>query len=120
MIGGGTGWWSLVHIDDAAAATAIAVERGDPGVYNIVDDEPAPVSEWLPTLAASVGAKPPLRVPKWLALPLAGKHLVTMMTEVRAGSNAKAKRVLGWQPVHRSWRAGFGAALRAGQLALTA
>lgn len=115
LIGGGTGWWSMVHIDDAAAATAIAVERGDPGIYNIVDDEPAPVREWLPTLAASVGAKPPLRVPKLLAVPLAGKHLVAMMTESRAGSNAKAKRVLSWQPVHRSWRAGFGAALRAAE-----
>ncbi|HEY4338935.1 MAG TPA: NAD(P)-dependent oxidoreductase [Steroidobacteraceae bacterium] len=114
LIGGGTGWWSLVHIDDAAAATAIAVERGDPGIYNIVDDEPAPVREWLPTLAASLGAKPPLRVPKLLALPLAGKHLVSMMTEARAGSNAKAKRVLNWQPVHRTWRTGFGAALHAG------
>ena len=114
LIGGGTGWWSLVHVDDAAAATAIAVERGNAGVYNIVDDEPAPVAEWLPTLAASVGAKPPLRVPKWLALPLAGRHLVTMMTEGRAGSNAKAKRVLGWQPAYPSWRTGFGAALRAG------
>jgi 2-alkyl-3-oxoalkanoate reductase len=120
LIGGGTGWSSLVHIDDAAAATAIAVERGDPGIYNIVDDEPAPVRDWLPTLAASVGAKPPIRVPKWLALPLAGKHLVTMMTEARAGSNAKAKRLLSWQPVHRSWRAGFGAALRTGERALTA
>ncbi|HEY6456771.1 MAG TPA: NAD(P)-dependent oxidoreductase [Steroidobacteraceae bacterium] len=113
LIGGGSGWWSLVHVDDAAAATAIAVERGDPGIYNIVDDEPAPVREWLPTLAASLGAKPPLRVPKLLALPLAGKHLVAMMTEARAGSNAKAKRVLSWQPVHRSWRTGFGAALHA-------
>jgi nucleoside-diphosphate-sugar epimerase len=115
LIGGGTGWWSLVHIDDAAAATAIAVERGEPGIYNIVDDEPAPVREWLPTLAATLGAKPPLHLPKLLALPLAGKHLVSMMTEARAGSNAKAKRLLGWQPVHRSWRTGFGAALRAAE-----
>lgn len=114
LIGGGTGWWSLIHIDDAAAATAIAVERGDPGIYNIVDDEPAPVREWLPTLAASLGAKPPLRVPKLLALPLAGRTLVTMMTESRAGSNAKAKHVFQWEPVHHSWRTGFGAALRAG------
>ena len=107
LIGAGTGWWSLLHIDDAAAATAIAIERGDPGVYNIVDDEPAPVSDWLPALADAVGARPPLRIPKWLAAPLAGEHLVTMMTEGRAGSNAKARRVLGWQPVHQSWRTGF-------------
>src|SRR6185312_6856368 len=112
LIGGGTGWWSLLHIDDAAAATAIAVERGSPGVYNIVDDEPAPVSEWLPALATAVGAKPPRRIPKWLAVPLAGKPLVTMMTESRAGSNAKARQLLGWQPIHRSWRTGFTAAVR--------
>lgn len=120
LIGGGTGWWSLVHVDDAAAATAIAIERGNPGVYNIVDDEPAPVSDWLPALAAAVGAKPPRRIPKWLALPLAGKPLVTMMTDSRAGSNAKARRMLGWQPVHRSWRTGFAAALRAPQVSLSA
>ncbi len=107
LIGGGTGWWSLLHVDDAAAATAIAVERGDPGIYNIVDDEPAPVSDWLPALAAAAEARPPPRVPKWLAALLAGRHLVTMMTEGRAGSNAKAKRMLGWQPVYRSWRTGF-------------
>lgn len=118
LIGGGTGWWSLVHTDDAAAATAAAVDRGDPGIYNIVDDEPAPVSEWLPALAAAVGAKPPPRVPKWIARPLAGKHLVTMMTEGRAGSNAKAKRALGWEPAHRSWRTGFAEAVGAGQPAL--
>lgn len=113
LIGGGTGWWSLVHIEDAAAATAIAVERGEAGVYNIVDDEPAPVAEWLPRLAAAIGAKPPRRIPKWLGRPLAGRHLVTMMTDVRAGSNAKAKRILGWRPAHQSWRDGFLAALRA-------
>jgi len=111
LLGAGTGWWSLVHIDDAAAATAIAVGRGEPGVYNIVDDDPAQVADWLPALAAAAGGKPPHRIPKWLARPLAGSHLVTMMTEIRAGSNAKAKRALGWQPRHPSWRTGFRVAL---------
>ena len=87
---------------DAAAATAIAVERGAPGIYNIVDDEPAPVREWLPALAAMLGAKPPRHVPKWLARIAAGEHLVMLMTEARAGSNVKAKRRLGWQPRHAS------------------
>jgi nucleoside-diphosphate-sugar epimerase len=107
LIGGGSGWWSFVHIDDAAAATALAVERGPAGIYNIVDDEPAPVSEWLPLLAQTLGAKPPFRVPAWLARILAGDHLVAMMTEARAGSNAKAKEELGWHPAHPSWRRGF-------------
>jgi nucleoside-diphosphate-sugar epimerase len=107
LIGEANGWWSFLHIDDAAAATAIAIERGAPGIYNIVDDEPAAVREWLPALAALVGAKPPLRVPKWLARLIAGEHIVTMMTETRAGSNAKAKRDLAWRPVHASWRQGF-------------
>jgi nucleoside-diphosphate-sugar epimerase len=107
LIGGGTGWWSFVHIDDAAAATALAVERGPAGIYNIVDDEPAPVSDWLPALAQAVGAKPPYRVPAWIARILAGEHLVVMMTQGRAGSNAKAKEELGWQPAHPSWRQGF-------------
>lgn len=107
LIGGGNGWWSFVHVDDAAAATAIAVERGAPGIYNIVDDEPAPVREWLPALAAMLGAKPPRHVPKWLARIAAGQHFVMLMTEARAGSNVKAKRHLGWQPEHASWRRGF-------------
>jgi nucleoside-diphosphate-sugar epimerase len=108
MIGGGNGWWSFVHIEDAAAATALTIERGAPGnIYNIVDDEPAPVREWLPALAAMLGAKPPRRVPAWLGRLVAGAHLVTMMNEVRAGSNAKAKRELGWQPAHSTWRRGF-------------
>jgi nucleoside-diphosphate-sugar epimerase len=107
LIGEANGWWSFLHIDDAAAATAIAIERGAAGIYNIVDDEPAPVREWLPALAALVGAKPPLRVPKWLARLIAGEHIVTMMTETRAGSNAKAKRDLAWRPVQASWRQGF-------------
>jgi 2-alkyl-3-oxoalkanoate reductase len=111
LIGDGNGWWSFLHIDDAAAATAIAVERGAPGIYNIVDDEPAPVREWLPALAAMVGARPPRQIPKWLARIAAGEHIVMLMTEVRAGSNAKAKRVLGWRLRHASWRRGFAAVL---------
>jgi len=107
LIGDGGGWWSFLHIDDAAAATAVAVERGHAGIYNIVDDEPAPVREWLAWLARLLGAKPPWRVPRWLGRLLAGEHLTAMMTEVRAGSNAKAKRELGWKPGHASWRQGF-------------
>jgi nucleoside-diphosphate-sugar epimerase len=107
LIGDADGWWSFLHIDDAAAATAIAVERGAPGVYNIADDDPAPVREWLPALASLLGAKPPQRLPKWLARIAAGAHIVAMMTEARAGSNAKAKRELAWQPAYPSWRQGF-------------
>ena len=107
VIGDGGGWWSFVHLDDAAQATALAVEDGPPGIYNIVDDEPAPVSDWLPALAAMIGAKPPRRVPRWLARIVAGKHMVVLMTESRAGSNAKARRELGWRPAHASWRQGF-------------
>ena len=106
VIGGGGGWWSFIHVDDAADATAIAVERGA-GVYNIVDDDPAPVSDWLPATAAMLKAKPPLHAPAWLARLLAGDHLVVMMTQSRAGSNAKAKRELGWRPRRSSWRQGF-------------
>jgi len=107
LIGDGGGWWSFVHVHDAAAATAIAVERGHAGLYNIVDDEPAPVREWLRYLATLLGAKPPWRLPRWLGRLLAGEHLVAMMTEVRAGSNQKAKRELGWRPAYASWRQGF-------------
>jgi 2-alkyl-3-oxoalkanoate reductase len=107
LIGDGNGWWSFLHIDDAAAATAITVDRGAPGIYNIVDDEPAPVREWLPALAAMLGARPPRRIPKWLARIAAGEHVVVLMTEARAGSNAKAKRDLGWRPQHGSWQRGF-------------
>ena len=89
LIGSGNGWWSFLHVDDAAAATAIAVEHGAPGIYNIVDDEPAPVRDWLPALAAMLGARSPRRVPSWLARITAGAHIVAMMTEARAGSNAK-------------------------------
>lgn len=108
LIGGGSGQWSFIHVDDAAAATVAAIERGVSGnIYNIVDDEPAEVSEWLPTLATLVGARPPIRVPAWLGRLFAGDHLVSMMTEVRGGSNAKARRELGWRPAHPSWRQGF-------------
>jgi nucleoside-diphosphate-sugar epimerase len=106
LIGGGTAWWSFIHIDDAADATVAAIERGQ-GVYNIVDDAPAPVAEWLPALAKMLGARPPLRLPAWLARILAGGAIVTMMTQSRAGSNQKAKRELGWTPRHASWREGF-------------
>jgi len=107
IVGAGTGVWSFIHIDDAAAATAAAVERGAPGVYQVVDDDPAPVAEWLPALAAAIGAPPPRRVPAWLARLLAGEHVVVLMTEIRGAANAKARRELGWTPVHRSWRQGF-------------
>ena len=114
LIGGASGWWSFLHVDDAAAATALAVDHAAPGIYNIVDDEPAPVREWLPVLAAMLGAKPPWRIPGWLARLVAGQHVVTMMTEGRAGSNAKAKRDLGWRPAHASWRQGFAEILSRG------
>ncbi|MDR3493823.1 MAG: NAD(P)-dependent oxidoreductase [Ancalomicrobiaceae bacterium] len=106
VIGGGTGWWSFLHIDDAAEATALAVERGR-GIYNIVDDEPAMVLDWLTELASMTGARPPYRIPAWLARFAVGEHLVVMMTELRAGSNVKAKEELGWQPRHATWRTGF-------------
>jgi nucleoside-diphosphate-sugar epimerase len=107
IVGDGTGVWSFLHIDDAASATAIAVDHGAPGLYNIVDDDPAPVSEWLPVLAAALGAPAPRHVPVWLGKLLAGPLAVSMMTEMRGSSNAKAKLELGWQPRYRSWRDGF-------------
>jgi nucleoside-diphosphate-sugar epimerase len=107
LVGGGTGYSSWVHLDDAASATVLAVEQQAKGVFNIVDDEPAPASEWLPYLAACAGAKRPMRVPKWLARMLAGDVAVTMMTEGRGFSNAKAKRELGWELRYPSWRQGF-------------
>lgn len=107
VIGGGTGIWSFCHIEDAATATAAAVNRGAPGLYNIVDDDPSPVAEWLPFLASCLGAKPPLRVPAWLGRLLAGDAATTMMTESRGSSNEKAKRELGWSPRYASWRDGF-------------
>jgi nucleoside-diphosphate-sugar epimerase len=111
LVGGGTGYSSLVHLDDAASATVLAVEQQAKGVFNIVDDEPAPASAWLPYLAACAGVKPPMRVPKWLARMLAGDVAVTMMTEGRGFSNAKAKRELGWELRYPSWRQGFKAEL---------
>jgi len=107
VVGGGAGVWSFVHIDDAAAATVAAVERGAPGIYNIVDDEPAAVAQWLPYLAEAVGAKAPMRVPVWVGRLAAGEVAVSLMTQIRGSSNAKAKRELGWQPTWRSWRDGF-------------
>jgi 2-alkyl-3-oxoalkanoate reductase len=107
VVGQGTGVWSFVHAVDAASATVAAVERGAPGLYNIVDDEPAQVAEWLPYFAEQLGAKPPRRVPAWLAKPLLGEHGFNMMTSVRGSSNAKAKRELGWVLRYPSWRQGF-------------
>jgi nucleoside-diphosphate-sugar epimerase len=107
IVGDGGGVWSHVHIEDAATATTIAVERGQPGIYNIVDDEPAPVREWLPVLASALDAKPPRRIPRWLGRLAAGEVATIMMTDVRGASNEKAKRELGWQPRYTSWRQGF-------------
>ncbi len=111
IIGSGAGFASFIHVEDAAGATLTAIEEGRPGVYNIVDDEPAPESEWLPYLAELVGAKPPRHVPVWLGKLMAGEALATMMTEGRGASNAKAKRELGWALLYPSWRQGFIAAL---------
>jgi nucleoside-diphosphate-sugar epimerase len=107
LVGGGAGHCSWVHLDDAASATVLAVEQRAAGVFNIVDDEPAPASEWLPYLAECAGGKPPMRVPKWLARLLAGEVAVTMMTEGRGFSNTKAKRELSWKLRYPSWRQGF-------------
>jgi nucleoside-diphosphate-sugar epimerase len=107
IVGSGGGVWSLIHVEDAAAATAIAVERGRAGVYNVVDDDPAPVREWLPVLASALDAKPPRRIPRWLGRLAAGETATLMMTEARGASNAKAKRELGWQLLYPSWRQGF-------------
>jgi nucleoside-diphosphate-sugar epimerase len=107
IIGDGGGVWSFVHVDDVATATIAALEGGAPGIYNIADDEPAPVAEWLPELARVVGAKPPRRVPVWLGRMAAGEVGVSMMTRIRGASNAKANRELAWQPRYASWREGF-------------
>ena len=104
LVGDGGGVWSFVHVGDAAEATAAAVERGGPGVYNVVDDDPAAVGEWLPALARALGAKKPVRVSRFVGRIFAGEAGVAMMTEVRGASNAKAKRDLGWCPAHPSWR----------------
>ena len=110
IVGDGGGIWSFIHLDDAATATALALEAGAAGIYNVVDDEPAPVSEWLPALADAIHAKPPRHVPRWLARILAGEAGVALMTEIRGASNAKAKRELGWTLRYPSWRQGFPAA----------
>jgi nucleoside-diphosphate-sugar epimerase len=107
LVGGGTGYISWVHLDDAAGATVLALEQSATGVFNIVDDEPAPANQWLPYLAECAGAKRPMRVPKWVARLLAGEMAVVMMTEGRGFSNAKAKRELGWELRYPSWRQGF-------------
>jgi nucleoside-diphosphate-sugar epimerase len=111
IVGSGAGIWSLVHVHDAAAATVAAVERGRPGLYNIVDDEPAPIADWLPTLAEALGAKPPRHLPVWLARLLIGEHGVNMMTAARGSSNAKAKAELGWTLKYPTWRQGFATGL---------
>jgi nucleoside-diphosphate-sugar epimerase len=111
LIGSGAGYGSWIHLDDAASATVLAVEQKAQGIFNIVDDDPAPASEWLPYLAECSGAKRPVRVPVWLARVLAGDQAVVMMTEGRGFSNAKAKRELGWQLRYPSWRQGFKAEL---------
>jgi nucleoside-diphosphate-sugar epimerase len=106
-VGSGAGVWSFVHVDDAAGAAVVAVEGGEPGIYNIVDDEPARVAEWLPYLAACLGAPPPRRIPVWLARLAIGEVGVSMMTQIRGASNAKAKSELGWAPAWPTWRDGF-------------
>jgi nucleoside-diphosphate-sugar epimerase len=110
LVGDGGGVWSFIHVADAAEATVAAIEYGSPGVYNVVDDDPAPVAEWLPALAQTLGAKKPMRVPRFVGRLVAGEAGVVMMTDVRGASNAKAKRELGWRPEHPSWRQGFAAA----------
>jgi len=107
IIGGGGGIWSFIHVNDVARATVAAITRGAPGIYNVVDDEPAPVSTWLPALAEAVGAKPPRHVPVWLGKLVIGEGGVSMMTRIRGGSNARAKREFGWRPIYPSWRRGF-------------
>ncbi|HVW17888.1 MAG TPA: NAD(P)-dependent oxidoreductase [Solirubrobacteraceae bacterium] len=110
LVGDGGGVWSFVHVADAAEATVAAVERGSRGAYNVVDDEPARVAEWLPALARELGAKPPMRVPRLVGRLFAGEAGVAMMTSVRGASNAKARRELGWSPAHPTWRDGLAAA----------
>jgi nucleoside-diphosphate-sugar epimerase len=107
LVGDARGVWSFIHIEDAAEATVAAVERGQRGIYNVVDDEPAPVAEWLPELAHQLGAPKPRQVPRWLARLFAGEAGAVMMTEIRGASNVKAKQLLGWRPRYASWREGF-------------
>jgi nucleoside-diphosphate-sugar epimerase len=110
LVGDGGGVWSFIHIADAAEATVAAVEHANRGVYNVVDDDPAPVAEWLPALARTLGVRKPVRVPRFVGRLFAGETGIVMMTELRGASNAKAKRELGWRPAHPSWRQGFAAA----------
>lgn len=110
IVGSGDGMFSFIHVADAADATVAAIERGTRGIYHVVDDEPSPVREWLPVVAASLGAKPPRRIPRWLGRLIAGPMVVTISTESRAASNERAKRVLGWTPRHASWRGSLGRA----------
>ncbi len=114
LIGDGAGVWSFLHIDDAAGATMAALDHGHRGIYNITDDEPARVADWLPFVAETVGGKPPLHVPAWAARLVAGEVAVSMMTKIRGSSNAKARAELGWSPAYPSWRQGFPAAVAAG------
>lgn len=107
IVGDGAGVWSFIHVDDAATATIAAMRRGAPGVYNVVDDEPAPVATWLPELARALGAKPPRHIPVWLGRLVIGDVGVSMMTQVRGATNAKARRELGWKPSYSTWRQGF-------------
>jgi len=111
IVGKGTGTFSFIHVEDAAAATVAAIERGAPGAYNVTDDEPAPMREWVPVYAEALGAKPPRRVPLWLAKLVAGKALAGNAVELRGASNARAKQELGWEPRYSSWRQGFKEAL---------
>ena len=111
IIGDGSGTFSFVHVEDAASAAVAAAERGAPGIYNVADDEPAKTSEWLPAYARALGAKPPRRVPAWVARLVAGKEVGAFATTMRGVSNEKAKRELGWQPRYASWRQGFSEAL---------
>jgi nucleoside-diphosphate-sugar epimerase len=112
IVGKGSGVFSFIHVDDAADATLAAVERGAAGVYNVTDDEPAPMTEWVPVFAQAAGAKPPRRVPVWLARFVAGKDVSNFAVGLRGASNEKAKRELGWEPAHSSWRSGFAESLR--------
>jgi nucleoside-diphosphate-sugar epimerase len=109
VVGDGAGVWSFIHVADAAEATVAAVEHGRRGIYNVVDDDPAQVAEWLPAVAETLGAKKPMRVPRFVGRLAAGEAGVVMMTEVRGASNAKARRELDWRPAHSSWRQGLAA-----------
>jgi nucleoside-diphosphate-sugar epimerase len=110
LVGDGGGMWSFIHVADAADATVAAIEHGRRGVYNVVDDDPAPVAEWLPAVAQELGAKKPMHVPRFVGRLFAGQAGLVMMTDIRGASNAKAKRELAWSPAHPSWRQGFAAA----------